>query len=88
MQPSDELRSRSRFWSRNLRLTTGLLLAWFGVTFGVAYFGRALRFEFFGWPFSWWVAAQGAPIVYLVIVWYFARAMDRLDDEYVRSERA
>jgi putative solute:sodium symporter small subunit len=32
---------------------------WFVVTFVVAYFARDLNFNFFGWPFSFWVAAQG-----------------------------
>ena len=37
-----------------------LLAIWFVVTFVVAYFARDLTFNFFGWPFSFWVAAQGA----------------------------
>lgn len=71
-----------RYWRRNLRLTGALLVVWFLVTFVVSYYARELRFNFFGWPFSFYVGAQGALIVYLAIIWYYARRMDRLDREH------
>ncbi|WAC72656.1 DUF4212 domain-containing protein [Roseateles sp. SL47] len=58
-------------------LTLLLLLVWGGVTFGVAWFARDLSFDFFGWPFSFWVGAQGALLVYCLIVWIYARTMNR-----------
>lgn len=70
------------YWSKNLRMTSFLLAIWFVVTFVVAYFARELSFKFFSWPFSFWVAAQGALIVYCVIIWYYARYMNKLDIEY------
>ena len=48
------------YWGKNLRITGILLGIWFFVTFVLAYFAKALTFKFFGWPFSFWVAAQGA----------------------------
>ena len=48
------------YWSKNLRITAFLLSIWFFVTFVVVFFARELTFNFFGWPFSFWVAAQGA----------------------------
>lgn len=58
-------------------LTLSLLLLWGAVTFGVAWYARDLSFEFFGWPFSFWVGAQGALLVYCAIVWTYARVMNR-----------
>lgn len=78
--------ANARYWRRTLRLTAALLLLWFAVTFGVAFFARELSFTLFGWPFSFWVAAQGALIVYCVIVWFYARRMDRYDDEADRRD--
>lgn len=75
-----------RYWHRNLQLTAGLMLVWFGVTFGAVYFARDLDFSFFGWPFSFWIAAQGAPAVYVLIVALYARAMGRLDVEHGVAE--
>lgn len=72
----------SRRWRRSQRVTMGLLCAWFIVSFGVTFFARELSLSVFGWPFSFWVAAQGALIVYVLLVALYARAMDRLDIEY------
>jgi putative solute:sodium symporter small subunit len=76
----------AQYWRRNLRITAVLLAVWFIVTFVVAYFARDLRFDFFGWPFSFWVAAQGALVVYVLVVWCYARCMDRLDREHDVAE--
>jgi len=74
------------YWSRTLRITGVLLAIWFVVTFVVAYFARDLAFTFFGWPFSFWVASQGALIVYVLIIGYYAWRMNRLDIEYGVAE--
>jgi putative solute:sodium symporter small subunit len=75
-----------QYWRANLRITAVLLAIWFLVTFGIGFFARDLNFTFFGWPFSFWVAAQGALIVYVVIIWYYARHMNRLDQEFGVAE--
>jgi putative solute:sodium symporter small subunit len=74
------------YWRKNLRITGLLLALWFFVTFVLLYFSRDLTFSFFGWPFSFWVAAQGALIVYCLIIWYYARYMNNLDKEYGVAE--
>ena len=74
------------YWSKNLRITGLLLVLWFSVTFVLLYFSRDLTVSFFGWPFSFWVAGQGALIVYCLIIWYYARYMNNLDKEYGVSE--
>jgi len=70
------------YWSRNLRITTVLMAIWFVVTYVLGYFARSLDFTFFGWPFYFWVGAQGALVVYVLIIMYYARYMNRLDREY------
>jgi putative solute:sodium symporter small subunit len=70
------------YWHKNLRITAILLFIWFVVTYVVAFFARDLAFTFFGWPFSFWMGAQGALVVYVAIIWFYARYMNRLDQEY------
>lgn len=78
-----QLTERHReYWRRNLRITAVLMAIWFVVTFVVGYAARDLSFNFFGWPFSFWMGAQGALIVYVILIWYYARTMNRLDREY------
>lgn len=75
------------YWQRNLRLTGVLLFIWFVATFVLGYFARELSdYVIFGWPLSFYMAAQGSLIIYVVIIWYYARAMGKLDDEYGVAE--
>jgi putative solute:sodium symporter small subunit len=83
MEPTEAHR---RYWRKNLNITAILLGIWFVVTFVIGWFARDLNFSFFGWPFIFWVAAQGALIVYVIIIWYYARYMDRLDHEHGFAE--
>lgn len=70
------------YWTRNLKITAVLLGIWFFVTFVIGWFARELSFNFLGWPFSFWVGAQGALIVYVWIIWYYAKYMNNLDQEF------
>jgi len=80
---------QQEYWSRNLRITAILLLIWFVVTYVMAYFAIPLaEINFAGWPLSFYMAAQGSLIVYVLIIWYYARAMRKLDVEYGVEEGA
>ena len=71
------------YWSRNLRITAVLLFIWFVVTYVMGYFARPLaEINFFGWPLSFYMAAQGSLIIYVVILYYYAKKMRQLDIEY------
>lgn len=83
MQVTDNHR---RYWSKTLTITAVLLGIWFVVTFVVSYFARDLSFNFFGWPFSFWMGAQGSLIIYVVIIWFYARYMNNLDNEHDVAE--
>lgn len=71
--------TRGAHWRKNLRVTAALLAVWFTVTFVVTFFARELSFAFFGWPFSFWMAAQGALLVYLALIGFYAWYMNRAD---------
>ncbi len=78
-----ELTDRHKeYWRKNVRITLILLAIWAVVTFVVGFLARDLTFNFFGWPFSFWMGGQGALVVYVVIIWYYARYMNKLDIEY------
>ena len=67
------------YWSKNLRITGTLLFIWFVVTFVIGYYARELSFNFFGWPFAFYMGAQGSLIIYVLIIWFYARYMNNLD---------
>jgi len=71
------------YWHRNLVITGVLLLIWFVVTFVMGYFAIPLaQITFFGWPLSFYMAAQGSLIVSVGLIWIYARYMNKLDIEY------
>lgn len=75
------------YWKRNLRMTTILLAIWFVVTFVVSFFARELSsITIFGFPFGFYMGAQGALIIYVLIIWYYARYMNSLDQEFGAHE--
>lgn len=72
-----------KYWNKTLKLTVKLLILWFLASFGVIYFAKDLsQFIFFGWPLSFYMAAQGSLIIFMLIIWLYARGMDKLDREY------
>jgi putative solute:sodium symporter small subunit len=72
-----------QYWNRNLKITAVLLAIWFLVTFVMGYFAIPLaEINFFGWPLSFYMAAQGSLIIYVAILYYYAKKMRQLDVEY------
>ncbi len=56
------------------RLHAALLAAWFSVSFGAAFFARDITFHVAGWPLPFWMAAQGAVLVFVAIAFVITRA--------------
>ena len=71
---------RRAHWHKTRRMTAWLLLLWVVTTFCAAFFARELTgLSVFGWPLSFYLAAQGASLVYLAIIGCYAWRMRRLD---------
>ncbi|MBK9245239.1 MAG: DUF4212 domain-containing protein [Burkholderiales bacterium] len=75
------------YWKRTVNVTIVLLAIWFVVTFVMAYFAMDLHsIVIAGFPVSFYMAAQGSLIIYVVLIWYYARKMGELDREYGVAE--
>ncbi len=71
------------YWQRNLRMTGILLAIWFVVTFVVSFFARELNeVVILGFPLGFYMGAQGSLVIYVIIIWYYAKYMNTLDQEY------
>ena len=66
---------------RVLAVKAGLLGVWALVTFGFCFFARDLQFLVARWPFGYWMAAQGAVLMFIGIVATYAAVMKRLAPE-------
>ncbi|MES2758289.1 MAG: DUF4212 domain-containing protein [Pseudomonadota bacterium] len=79
------LAARSLHWQRTRRLTGVLLALWLATTFGTVFFARELAtLSVFGWPLSFYLAAQGASLIYLAILGAYAFGMGRFDQRFKR----
>ena len=79
-----ELTQKHReYWRKNLVITAILLAVWFVATFVVGWNARELNnVSFLGFPLGFYMSAQGSLIIYVLIIWYYARFMNKLDVEY------
>jgi putative solute:sodium symporter small subunit len=75
--------ARERHWQRTRTLSMTLLALWLVTTFGTAFYARELAtLSLFGWPLSFYFAAQGASLIYLAIIVAYAFCMRRIDRRY------
>lgn len=83
-----QLTERHReYWRKNVRLTAILLAIWFVVTYVVGFYAREFNtITVFGFPLGFYMGAQGSLIIYVVMIFYYAHYMNKLDKEYGVAE--
>ncbi len=80
------LAARGRHWQRTRSLSMLLLAVWLAATFCTVFFARELAgLSVFGWPLSFYLAAQGASLIYLAILGAYALALRRFDHRFRRE---
>lgn len=89
-KPSPALQQRlDTHWHKTWRLTVILLMIWLLTGFLTVFFARELlHLNLFGWPLPFYMAAQGASLVYLAIIGLYAWRMRRLDRDFHAGEEA
>jgi putative solute:sodium symporter small subunit len=71
------------YWGKNLRITAILMVIWFVVTFVIGYYAIGLsEITFMGWPIPFYMGAQGSLAIYVLIIWFYASYMNKLDKKY------
>jgi putative solute:sodium symporter small subunit len=80
------LAARAAHWRSTRRVTALLLAIWLVTSFGAVWFARDLQnLTVFGWPLSFYMAAQGASLVYLAVIGVYAVLMRRADARYTQA---
>jgi len=75
--------ARAAHWARARRLIALLLALWLATSFCTVFFARDLaHLSVFGWPLSFYLAAQGASLTYLAIIGAYAWRMRILDRDF------
>ena len=74
---------KKQYWQKQIRRTIGLLVIWAIAGFGMSILGVQFfnNFEFNGIPFGFWMAQQGAIIIFVLLIFAYAFLSERADKE-------
>jgi putative solute:sodium symporter small subunit len=77
-------RDMAGYWAANVRLIIGLLLIWFAVIFlPIVFVNQLNRLEVLtGFPLGYYMGAQGSLIAFVILIFFYAWRMERLDQAY------
>ena len=89
--PTGELtqQQKDEYWRYNVTLTTVLLVIWFVVTFIISGVMASWlnNYTILGFPFGYYMAAQGSLAIFVLEIAVYARLMNAKDEEYgIREE--
>ena len=76
--------SADAYWKSNIRIVSALLSIWFFISFGcgILLVDFLDQFRLGGFKLGFWIAQQGAILVFVALVYAYIYLMDKLDEEY------
>ncbi|TGG91313.1 DUF4212 domain-containing protein [Natronospirillum operosum] len=79
---------RQEYWSKNLRIIFGCLVVWAFVSLGLGILlAEPLNaLSLGGYPLGFWFAQQGSIYTFLVLIFFYAWRMNKLDKEFEVDE--
>jgi putative solute:sodium symporter small subunit len=80
-------RTREAYWAETSRLTWTIVVLWFVSWVGPLVLHQWLnKIVVFGFPVSYWFAGQGSLAIFIVLIVWYAMAMNRIDRKYGLQE--
>jgi len=79
-----EHKSRQNYWKANLKLVTWCLVVWFVVSylFGIILLDQLNAISIGGYKLGFWFAQQGSIYVFVVLIFFYAWRMNKIDREF------
>lgn len=77
------------YWEENIRLVKILLGVWFVISFllGIVFVDLLDNIRFAGFKLGFWLSQQGAIFIYVLLIYIYLKAMDKLDNKYKLNEK-
>ena len=81
--------NKNEYWRANVALILKLLVVWFTVPFlgGIVFVDTLNTIQLGGYPLGFWVAQQGSIYLFVFLIFYYARKMSELDDQFEKADR-
>jgi putative solute:sodium symporter small subunit len=75
---------KNSYWKANLRLVGVCLAIWFVVSylFGIILVEPLNKIPLGGYKLGFWFAQQGSIYVFVALIFFYAKRMDKLDREH------
>ena len=76
--------NRKAYWAANLRLVLGCLVVWFVVSygFGVLLVDQLNGIRIGGFKLGFWFAQQGSIYAFVILIFFYAWRMNRIDRKF------
>lgn len=76
--------SAQAYWKANIRLVAFCLIIWFIVSyvFGIILVEQLNQFRLGGYKLGFWFAQQGSIYVFVILIFFYAWRMNRLDRKF------
>jgi putative solute:sodium symporter small subunit len=76
--------NRTAYWRANLRLVAMCLLIWFvcSYVFGILLVEQLNTIRFGGFQLGFWFAQQGSILIFVVLIFFYAWRMNRIDQKF------
>ena len=77
-------RNNQAYWKANLKLVAGCLSVWFAVSylFGIILVDQLNTISIGGYKLGFWFAQQGSIYVFVILIFFYAHRMNRLDRQF------
>jgi len=72
------------YWRENISTILKLLSVWFIVSYGagILFINQLNTIEISGVKLGFWFAQQGAIYVFVILIFFYVRMMNKLDEKY------
>jgi putative solute:sodium symporter small subunit len=78
------MKDKNSYWKKNISLITRCLLIWFTVSyvFGIIFVDYLNLIRVGGYKLGFWFSQQGAIYVFVLLIFYYAREINKIDEKY------
>ena len=78
------MKDKNNYWEKNISLISRCLLIWFTVSyvFGIILVDYLNLIRFGGYKLGFWFSQQGAIYVFVLLIFYYAKEINKIDEKY------
>ena len=78
------MNDKNNYWKKNISLISRCLLIWFTVSyvFGIILVDYLNLIRVGGYKLGFWFSQQGAIYVFVLLIFYYAREINKIDEKY------